>query len=119
MGMSAPTRLQRSFTRWLVTIGAYLAVAAQLSVACASVAEARDGQGMGSHVEQSGTSLHYAHSDVCALCQVRSLQGLVVRPPEPLATSLVAAPAVVAVADRLIVADLSSPSSPRAPPSAG
>src|SRR5262245_701871 len=71
--MSAPARLPRSFTRLVVTIGAYLAIVAQLSVACASVAEARDGQGMGAHVEQSGTSLHYAHSDVCALCQVRSL----------------------------------------------
>ncbi|HEU4993370.1 MAG TPA: hypothetical protein VFT29_01040 [Gemmatimonadaceae bacterium] len=109
---------QRWFTRWLVTIGACLAIVAQLSVAFASVAEARDGQGMGAHVEQSGTSLHYAHSDICALCQVRSLTGLVMRAPEPFVPSHVAAPAVVAVAERVIVADLSSPSTPRAPPSA-
>lgn len=116
--MSARPRLQRSFTRCLVTIGACLAIVAQLSVALASLAEAREGQGMGAHFEQAGTSLHYAHSDVCAVCQARSLHGLTVRTPEPLASSFVDAPAIVSVSDRLIAADLSSPNDPRAPPSA-
>ena len=115
--MFARTRRTRSLIRRFVSSGARLAIVAQLSVAFASIADAREGQAMGAHVEQGGTSTHYAHSDACAICQARSLHGLAVRAAEPIPTGAVSATAFSAIADRLVAAELFSPSKSRAPPS--
>lgn len=113
-----PTRPRRSgmLARWLVTIGAYLAIVAQLSVALASVGDARD-QSAGVHVEQAGTSLHYAHSDTCGICQAQSLHGLAARTAEPVPRIAAGSAAPVSGEDQLFVAELFSPKSSRAPPS--
>lgn len=103
--------------RWLFTIGACAAIVGQLSVALATLAEAREGQGMGAHVEAAGTATHYAHGEECAICQARSLHGLASRSPEAWLSSDVRSTALVSFADRFIAPGSFSPSHPRAPPS--
>src|SRR5215211_4889880 len=68
---------------------------AQIILAFAPLLEGHYGRGAYSHVEGSGTHLHYAHNESdCAACLVRSLVGL----PRParqgwgLETAKVAAP---------------------------
>lgn len=95
-----------------------MAVAAQLSIALAPLAEAREGRSTAAHVEVGGTATHYAHNDAtCATCQARSLQGMAARPPAPLLIRVVLATAFVAAPYRLAAADLLTHNSPRAPPS--
>ena len=116
--MLAPSRLAHPFARWLVSIGAIVAIVAQLSVALAPLGEARLGGGTASHLESGGTSAHYAHNDAtCAVCQARLLQGLATRTPDVLLTGTVRATTTLAADERFITLELFSPSNPRAPPS--
>src|SRR5204862_5898741 len=103
--------------RWLSSIGAVIAIVAQLSLALAPFGEARERSSTAAHVELGGTSTHYAHNDAtCAVCQARSLQALSARTPDALLTGPIGAITIVAVADRFIAAELHSLSNPRAPP---
>ena len=117
--MPVRSRSNRTLLQWLISIGACLAVVGQLSVAFATIAEAREGQGMGAHVEQAGTSTHYAHGDACAICQARSLQGLTTRAAELFSSSSVRSSTIESITDRVVASDLFSPGNPRAPPSNG
>ena len=49
--MLVPSRLKHPLARWLFSIGALVAIAAQLSVALAPLGEAREGRSMAAHVE--------------------------------------------------------------------
>jgi hypothetical protein len=116
--MFAPTRSRRSFARWLVSIGAIVAIVAQVSVVLAPLGEAREGSSAAAHVEASGTSTHYAHNDAtCVVCQVRSFQGLVARVPDAFADERRQADARVVAAEAFVPPQPFSPSTPRAPPS--
>ena len=112
-------RISRSLVRNLVTIGAILAIVGQVSVAFASIAEAREGQGMSSHVEQTGTSAHYAHGASCALCYARSLHGLSSRSPIPVPAYGTISTKIVATSQRPVATGLQSLSQSRAPPVLG
>jgi hypothetical protein len=71
---------------WLSSVIALLAMAAQLVVAIAPLAEGRDGR-MASHVESSGVPGHYTHNEAtCAACQARSIHGATSRQSIPLLT---------------------------------
>jgi len=110
---------KRSLKSWVVALGACLAIAGQVSVAVAVIAEARAGRGADAHVEAAGTSAHYAHSDECALCQVRSLQVVRAEPIGAFWNDIVRSAAVVPVAERSIATVLVSSRQSRAPPSIG
>ena len=65
---------------WLPSVGAALALVAQLGLALTPIGEARVERSSAPHVELAGTSSHYAHNDAtCATCQARSLTGLTTR----------------------------------------
>src|SRR5581483_10240130 len=72
--MHRPTRTVTTRCRWLFTVIAYLAVAAQAVVAFAPLLEGRDGR-LASHVEAPGPKTHVAaHNEAtCASCQARSI----------------------------------------------
>jgi hypothetical protein len=106
-----------SLTRWLLTLGAILAFAAQLSVALAPFGEARYGSNAAAHVEAGGTATHYAHNDAtCAVCQARLHQGFAHRASDPPLTVAVQPPAVVVAVQHFVAPEALSPSKPRAPP---
>jgi hypothetical protein len=116
--MLAPSRLKYRLARWLLSIGAVVAGAAQLSVALAPLGEAREGRSTAAHVEVGGTATHYAHNDAtCATCQARSLQGMAARTPATLLDRAILAMAYGVAPERFAAADLSSHNGPRAPPS--
>jgi hypothetical protein len=99
------------------TFVAIVAMAVQLVVALAPLAEGRDGRSMSAHVESSGTRGHYTHDDAtCASCQARSIHGTTPRVADPL-------PSVqreyTVIADRAETdpsSSLYTPANPRAPP---
>ena len=101
---------------WLHGIIALLAMAAQLVVAVAPLAEGRDGR-MASHVEASGSNSHYTHSDAtCAACQARSIHGTASRPSVKLLTDTSAPGRLVRGAERVVEATVHPKDNPRAPP---
>jgi len=88
---------------WLSTFAAILAVVAQIAVAVAPLAEGREGPNAPSHVDPSGTAVHWVHNEAsCASCQARSLHGTVARTASAdllvVLTPLVVAPAGTRVA---------------------
>ena len=114
--MVGSTRFTLTCSRWLVSLGACLALVAQLGVALSPLGEARN-KSTASHVESGGQQSHYAHNDAdCAVCQARLHQGFTPRAPELPPVDAVFTPAVVHTVDRLLAPDLFSPASPRAPP---
>jgi len=102
--------------RGFLTLAACVAIVGQLGVMLGTIAEGRDGQGMRSHVEQAGTSIHYAHSDLCGLCQARTLQTVAALPPRMAPVSILRAAPSVAAGVAPDVAEFFLPSPPRAPP---
>jgi hypothetical protein len=112
-------RIIRSLARHLVMIGAMFAIVGQVSVAVATIAEAREGQGMSSHVEQTGTATHYAHGDSCALCYARSLHGLSSRAAIPVAIYESISTNVIAATLRPVATGYLSLGQSRAPPVLG
>jgi hypothetical protein len=101
---------------WLSSVIALLAIAAQLVVAIAPLAEGRDGR-MASHVESKGLPWHYTHSDAtCAACQARSIHGNISRQAFPLLIDTLAPMKLVRSAERIVEASLHPTDNPRAPP---
>ena len=99
------------------TIIAIFAMAVQLAVALAPLAEGRDGRSMSAHVESAGTRGHYTHDDAtCASCQARSIHGTTPRVADPLP---VVQREYTVIADRAETDPSSllyTPANPRAPP---
>jgi len=115
--MFASSRLGYPLSRWLTSIGAIVAIVAQLSVAFAPLVEAREGASTAAHVEFGGTSTHYAHNDAtCAVCQGRLLQGLAPRPAAQTPTGTLSAMPLTEASDRFRSPELLSRHNPRAPP---
>lgn len=108
-----------SFSRWLASFGAAVAIVAQLAVALAPLGETRNGASTAAHVEAGGTATHYAHNDAtCAVCQARLLRDFTPRIPDgPISTVAHTRPCVAA-SECVVVADAVSPGAPRAPPAA-
>ena len=99
----------------LTLIIALVALIAQVTVAFSPLAEGR--RGMGSHVENRGVKLHYAHDEAtCASCQARSIHGTprTQAVPVPVLTEV----ATTVAAARVVVDDAErfSQDNPRAPP---
>jgi hypothetical protein len=117
--MFAAIRLRRLLTRSLLRRAACLAVVGQLAVLLGSVADERDGAGMQSHVEQAGTSAHYAHGDICGLCQARSLHGVSVTALKLRSTGPLCDEPNAAVGTLAVSFDLFAPTASRAPPRLG
>ena len=102
--------MKLSLGRWIASIGAVVAMAAQLTVAFSQLTEGREGRSAASHVETSGTARHFGHNEAtCATCQARSLQGLAERAPAPLVRDALSATAVATAIDRLPNADVWKP----------
>jgi hypothetical protein len=77
------TLAARSGRRLLVTVLAFMAMAAQLAVALSPLAEGRE-RDWGSHVEAAGSRQHFSHSEAtCAACQARSIHGTTGHPSAP------------------------------------
>jgi hypothetical protein len=103
--------------RWLFSALAVLAIAAQLVVAFAPLAEGRDGR-MASHVESGGAASHYTHSEAsCAACQARSIHGATSRPTPPLIRESIAPTAVPTATTRIVSSEFHLLDNSRAPPS--
>jgi hypothetical protein len=114
--MVGSPRFTFTFRRWLASLGACLAIVAQLGVVLSPLGEAQK-TSTASHVEPGGQQSHYAHNDAdCAVCQARLHQGFAPRVPELPSTDAVSTPAVVHTVERLLALDFFSPASPRAPP---
>src|SRR3954463_11392255 len=87
---------------WLSGVIALLAIAAQLVVAMAPLAEGRDGR-MASHVESKGVAGHYTHNDAtCAACQARSIHGTTSRQSVPVLLDVLAPIRFVRAAERIV-----------------
>ena len=115
--MFALSRFTHPVSRWLSSIGAVVAIVAQLSVALAPLGEAREGASTAAHVELGGTATHYAHNDAtCAVCQARLLQGLAPRAAATPPAETLRAVTVILAAERFSSPQLRSPNGPRAPP---
>jgi hypothetical protein len=115
--MHASTRVPQALSRWLFSIGAVVALVAQVAVLFAPMSEAREGRSMAAHVELAGTATHYAHNDAtCVTCQARTLHGIAVRVPASLPPGSFRATAISAFAKRITTAELFPHNSPRAPP---
>lgn len=117
--MSVATRLRRVMTRSLLRRAACIAIVGQLAVLLGSVAEDRDGAGMQAHVEQAGTAAHYAHGDLCGLCQARSLHGLSTAAPQIPPAGLIRDEPTASAADLAVASDLFASTASRAPPLLG
>lgn len=103
--------------RWLYTLGLSLALVSQLGVIAAQVGEFWQGQSIASHVEQSGTSRHFAHNEAtCPACQARSMTGATTHAVAPVALHAVAAEAPIAAARLIPASEPPAQSRPRAPP---
>jgi len=114
MRFRAPSRLRRQ--HWLLSILGMLAMASQLVLAVAPLAEGREDR-MASHVEADGTQTHYAHSDAtCISCQARSIHGTTVRTASSVFEGEVRASTFTPFVDRVSPAGVHSQSHPRAPP---
>jgi hypothetical protein len=101
---------------WLFGVITLLAMAAQLVVAMAPLAEGRDGR-MASHVESTGTKGHYTHNDAtCAACQARSIHGTTSRQTVELLTDVLVPTRLVRAAERVVETTLRPKDNPRAPP---
>ncbi len=101
---------------WLLSILAMLAMASQLVLALAPLAEGREDR-MASHVEAGGTQTHYAHSDGnCVSCQARSIHGTTVRATSSSFEGEVGSSTITLIVDRLPALNVYSQSNPRAPP---
>jgi hypothetical protein len=101
---------------WLFGVIALIAMAAQLVVAMAPLAEGRD-RSMASHVESTGTKGHYTHNDAtCAACQARSIHGTTSRPSVDLLTDVLVPTRLVRGAERVVETSLHPKDNPRAPP---
>src|SRR5207244_12310920 len=107
--MLRSSRMKLSLGRWIASIGAVVAMAAQLTVAFSQLTEGREGRSAASHVETSGTARHFGHNEAtCATCQARSLQGLAERARAPLVRDALSAIAVATASDRRTNADVLS-----------
>jgi len=101
---------------WLFGVIALFAMIAQLVVALSPLAEGRDGR-MASHVESTGATGHYTHSEAtCAACQARSIHGTTSRQSAPTLTDVRAPDRLVRGAERIVEATLHPKDNPRAPP---
>jgi hypothetical protein len=114
--MTSGSRQHRLLMRSFLRVAACVAIVGQLAVMLGTIADGRDGPGMASHVEQAGTSIHYAHSDACGLCQVRSLQSMASAAPSVPVPALVCVAPSACVSESAIVADFFVPNPSRAPP---
>lgn len=116
--MLASMRLGGRRHSWAWRIATAIALMAQCWVAAASLADAR-GLGASAHVEQAGTSKHFAHDEAsCAACTLLALNAAVVpRWPNRIPSALTKSSPGSAVCDTAPAArePLSNPS--RAPPS--
>jgi hypothetical protein len=114
--MSANRPIARRHRGWLLSVIALLAMAAQLVVAVAPLAEGRDGR-MASHVESTGVAGHYTHNEAtCAACQARSIHGTTTRQSVPLLSDALAPTRFVGRAERVVESTLRPNDNPRAPP---
>jgi len=103
--------------RWLFTLGLALALVSQLGVIAAQVGEFWQGQSTASHVEQSGTSRHFAHNEAtCPACQARSMMGATHHAAAPAELHATVAPAPVALARVVAWSEPAAQTRPRAPP---
>jgi hypothetical protein len=101
---------------WLSGVIALLAMAAQLVVAVAPLAEGRDGR-MASHVESTGVPGHYTHNDAkCAACQARSIHSTTGGQSVPLLVDALARSTPVYGTERFVETRLHPKDNPRAPP---
>lgn len=102
---------------WLSTLIAAIAIAGQLTVAMAPLAEGREGR-MASHVEASGSRAHFVHDEAkCVSCQARSMYSATERAvAPPIELEIVAGVVVAQVANAQSTA-FNHQSKPRAPPS--
>jgi hypothetical protein len=109
------TRVHRS--RFRLLTAALVATAQFAVVAFGPLVDASEGASAPSHVEETGTRLHYSHNpDNCAACAAATLVGDSPRTAAVLplaeilpATTSAVSPALVAIRD-------GTPKSPRAPP---
>ena len=93
-----------------------LAMASQLVLAVAPLAEGREDR-MASHVESGGVQTHYAHGDGnCVSCQARSIHGTASRPANSFFEGETRVAAIASLVDRTTSIDLYSVPNPRAPP---
>ena len=114
MRFPARTRFRRQ--HWLLSILGMLAMASQLVLAVAPLAEGREDR-MASHIEADGTQTHYAHSDGnCISCQARSIHGTTVRAASSSFEGEVGSSATTAFVGHISPAAVHSQSNPRAPP---
>jgi hypothetical protein len=115
--MRRPGRTFGPFPRWLQTFIALLALASQLTLALASLAEVNGGRALASHVESTTPRHAQSHNEAnCAACQARAVHGTVARVVP--AVIVFAAPTALTVqvetcAPRWLA---TLPGSPRAPP---
>ncbi len=108
-------RLARQGT-WFPALVAVLAIAGQLTVAFAPLAEGREGR-MASHVEANGSRAHFVHDEAkCISCQARSMYSAPERDVVPPIVLEIAAGIVVEQFANTQSADLNHQSKPRAPP---
>ena len=114
--MRFPARIRLGRHHWLLSILGMLAMASQLVLAVAPLAEGREDR-MASHVEADGTQTHYAHSDGnCISCQARSIHGTTARTTTSSFEGEAGASAVTPFVGRVSSANVYSQSNPRAPP---
>ncbi|HEX4682178.1 MAG TPA: hypothetical protein VH277_05685 [Gemmatimonadaceae bacterium] len=102
---------------WLLRLLALVAMAAQLVVAFAPLAEGRDSR-MGSHVEASGSRAHFVHDEArCPACQARSIHGTAPKPDVPFVGAPLRPTAVLEFVGYGISGNNGPQANPRAPPS--
>jgi len=111
------SRLSAAPRHWLLTAVAFVALAAQLVVALAPLAEGR-GARLASHIEAQGLRPHFSHDDAtCAACQARSIHGTTSRAHVPVERDAMVPRVAVTAITRLASAHLHPQDNPRAPPS--
>jgi len=101
---------------WLSTLIACLAIAGQLTVAFAPLAEGREGR-MASHVEANGSVAHFVHDEAkCIACQARSMHSAPERDVVPPIVLVIGPGVVVEHGANAQSTDFHLQSKPRAPP---
>jgi hypothetical protein len=96
---------------------AMVVIVAQVGVAGAGVLDAREGVSAASHLENSGTNLHFAHNEAdCFMCRAQHLGDSAPLDIAPERISPANAQASMAEGARVAVSAPTSPQQSRAPP---
>ena len=99
-------------------MAAFVALVAQIGIACAGILDAREGASAASHLETRGTNLHFAHNEAdCFMCRAQHIGDAAPQNSEPPRYDIEIVRESLALEVQPVVASQAQSNASRAPPS--